>query len=171
VVVKVIYLWYDIGVRIIVLSLLGEISMIEEHGVIISISNDIAFISTKRGSECDGCGSKSLCNPSEGEDKTMIVEAFNPIEAHVGEKVVFTVGAATVLRAGMMLYLVPLLSFIAGVVAGQVLGPKLMPEMNLDLVSAVLGFVFVIFSFVGLRFYGKSAATSKTYRPTVVKVI
>ncbi len=145
--------------------------MIEEQGTIIEIRNDIAFISTERGSECDSCGSKALCKPGEGEDKTMVVEAFNPIEARVGERVVFTVGAATVLRAGMMLYLVPLLSFIAGVVVGQVLGPELLPDTNIDLVSAVLGFVFVAISFVGLRIYGKRVETSKTYRPTIVRVI
>ena len=145
--------------------------MIEEQGVIISLKSDIAFISTEKGSECEGCGSKSLCNPDEGEDKTMVVEAFNPIEAKVGERVLFTVGAATVLKGGMMLYLVPLLSFIAGVVAGQVFGPKLMPDMNLDLLSFVLGFAFVAIAFVGLRFYGKRASTSNTYRPTVVRVI
>ena len=145
--------------------------MIEEQGTIIEIRSDIAFISTERGSECDSCGSKALCKPGEGEDMTMVVEARNLIGAKVGERVVFSVGAATVLRAGMMLYLVPLLSFIAGVVVGQVLGPELLPDTNIDLVSAVLGFVFVGVSFVGLRFYGKRAETSNTYRPTVVRVI
>jgi sigma-E factor negative regulatory protein RseC len=145
--------------------------MIEEQGTIIETRNDIAFISTERGSECDSCGSKSLCKPGEGEDMTMVVEAQNLIDAKVGERVIFTVGAATVLRAGMMLYLVPLLCFIAGVVVGQVLGPELMPEKNLDLVSAVLGFVFVAISFVGIRIYGKRAETNNTYRPTVVRVI
>lgn len=145
--------------------------MIEEQGTIIRINNNIAFISIEKGAECDSCGSKALCKPGEGEDKSMIVEALNPIEAHVGERVVFTVGAATVLRAGMMLYLVPLLSFIAGVVVGQVLGPELMPDSNLDLVSAVLGFAFVVISFVGLRIYGKRAETNDTYRPSIVRVI
>lgn len=145
--------------------------MIEEQGVVIETRSDIAFISTERGSECDSCGSKSLCKPGEGEDMTMVVEAFNQVEAKVGERVVFTVGAATVLRAGMMLYLVPLLSFIAGVVVGQVFGSKLLPDTNIDLVSAVLGFVFVVISFVGLRIYGKRVETDNTYRPTVVRVI
>ncbi|MEE9543780.1 MAG: SoxR reducing system RseC family protein [Thermodesulfobacteriota bacterium] len=145
--------------------------MIEEQGTIIETRNDIAFISVEKGSECDSCGSKALCKPGEGVDKSMVVEARNPIGAHVGERVLFTVGAATVLRAGMMLYLVPLLSFIAGVVVGQVLGPELMPDSNLDLVSAVLGFVFVALSFAGLRIYGKRAETSETYRPAIVRII
>jgi sigma-E factor negative regulatory protein RseC len=146
--------------------------MIEEQGVIIETRNDIAFISTERGSECDSCGSKTLCKPGgDGPDKTMIVEARNPIGAVVGERVLFTVGAATVLRAGMMLYLVPLLSFIAGVVVGQVLGPKVLPGSNLDLVSAVLGFLFLALSFGGLRIYGKRASTDETYRPTIVRVV
>ena len=148
--------------------------MIEEQGTIIRINNDIAFISIEKGAECDSCGSKALCKAGGGgarEDKSMTVEARNPIGAEVGERVVFTVGAATVLRAGMMLYLVPLLSFIAGVVVGQVLGPELMPDTNLDLVSAVLGFVFVAVSFMGLRIYGKRAETNDTYRPAIVRVI
>lgn len=143
--------------------------MIEEQGTIIRIVSGIAYISTEQGSECDSCGSKALCKP--GEDKSMIVEAQNPIDAQVGERVLFTVGAATVLKAGMMLYLVPLLSFIAGVVVGQVLGPKLLPDSNLDLVSGILGFVFVGASFLALRIYGKRAETDAAYRPTIVRVI
>lgn len=146
--------------------------MIEEQGVIISLNGDVALVSTERGTECDSCGSKSLCKPGvEGKDKTMVVETFNQIDAKVGERVLFTVGAATVLKAGVMLYLVPLLSFIAGVVVGQVLGPKLLPDINLDLLSFVLGFLFVFLSFVGIRFYGKRVAVINAYRPTIIRVI
>ena len=152
--------------------------MIEEQGTIIRNSKcGIAFISTEKGSECDGCGSKALCNPGEGPDKTMVVEASNPMGASVGERVVFTVGAATVLRAGMMLYLVPLLSFIAGVVVGQVFGPKLLPDMNLG--SCKRGARLCLCSdcsFVGLRFYGKrryeqylQADRVRPIRPTIVR--
>ena len=143
--------------------------MIEEQGTIIETRGEIAIIKAKRGAGCDSCGSKEMCHPSEDED--MLVDARNPIDAPAGSEVIFTVPASTVLKAGALVYLMPLLCFIAGIVIGQIAAPELMPERNKDLVSAFLGFAFVIAAFGFLRIYGRKEKNREQFRPTVVKVL
>ena len=151
-------LWYDSNIM-------------EEYGLVVDIkSNNVVLIKAERSSSCEKCMTKEMCYPAD-DDKSMMIEAEDPIGVKKGDKVVFSVGAATVLKAGVMLYLIPLLFFIAGVVAGQVAGSAVAPGFNKDLLSALLGFLFLICAFIGLKFYGRRAEEGGEYRPTVTRVV
>jgi sigma-E factor negative regulatory protein RseC len=101
----------------------------------------------------------------------MVIEAENQAGAHVGDRVIFTVGAATLLKAGVLFYLIPLFGFIAGIVLGQVLSQTVAPVRNPDLLSAALGFLFLGLTLLGLRLYGKRAEKTKALRPRVIRVV
>ena len=101
----------------------------------------------------------------------MLIEADNPVGADVGDMVVFTVGAGSVLKAGLMLYLVPVISFIAGVVLGQTVSVRVLPGQNPDLVSGALGVIFLAAAFAGLKVYGSMMEKGKSFRPRVLRVV
>ena len=63
--------------------------------------------------KCSGCGAQK---------ETMIVTAENPIRAQVGELVTLTSDTASVMKAVMAVYLVPLVLFFAGFALGLALG-------------------------------------------------
>ena len=60
--------------------------------------------------KCSGCGAQK---------ETMIVEADNPIRAQVGDFVVLTSDTGSVMKAGLAVYLVPMVLFFAGFVLGM----------------------------------------------------
>ena len=63
--------------------------------------------------KCSGCGAQK---------ETMIVAAENPIRAEVGDFVTLSSDTASVMKAVVAVYLVPLVLFFAGYALGAALG-------------------------------------------------
>ena len=63
--------------------------------------------------KCSGCGAQK---------ETMIVTADNPIRADVGDLVTLSSDTASVMKAVVAVYLVPLVLFFAGFALGMALG-------------------------------------------------
>ena len=63
--------------------------------------------------KCSGCGAQK---------ETMIVPAENPIRAEVGDFVTMTSDTASVMKAGVAVYLIPLVLFFTGYALGHRLG-------------------------------------------------
>ena len=63
--------------------------------------------------KCSGCGAAK---------ETMIVTAKNPIRAQVGDFVTLTSDTASIMKAVVAVYLVPLVLFFAGYALGAALG-------------------------------------------------
>ena len=145
--------------------------MIEEHGIVVQDKGGRVLIKAQRSSSCEGCASKKSCSSGQASGADMLIEADNLAGASVGDRVVFTAGAGSVLKAGALLYLVPILSFIFGVVIGQTEAiTGLFPSQNPDLISGVLGAVFLALAFIGLKVYSAFLDKSKTFMPKVLRV-
>lgn len=143
-------------------------NMMEEHGVVVECKGDIAVIRAQWTSACDSCSSRDACISGKGAD--MLIEALNGAGAKPGERVVFTVGSGSVLKAGLLLYLVPVLCFIAGIMLGQIAAKRIFPGQNPDLVSGLFGAAFIAFAFLGIKLCGRFADKGKSYRPHVLRV-
>lgn len=139
-------------------------------GIVIKKKDRTVLIKAQRTSACEGCASKKDC-ATGGTDNEMLIEAENTVGANVGDRVAFTVGAASVLKAGLILYLFPLASFIAGVVLGQTVLTGVLPEWNPDLISGIAGAVFLLLAFGGLKFYSSFLEKDKSYKPQILRVV
>ena len=81
--------------------------------------------------KCSGCGSSQ---------QTMMILAENPIGARVGDWVVIEAKSGAVLKAAVMLYIVPLVLFIAGYLFGEYLWQK---GVLFALAGLLLGLILV----------------------------
>ncbi|MFQ5737108.1 MAG: SoxR reducing system RseC family protein [Thermodesulfobacteriota bacterium] len=145
--------------------------MIEEHGIVVQLKGRTVLIKTRQSSACEGCASKKSCSSGQAAGEDAFIEAENTVGAEVGDRVVFSVGAGSVLKAGALLYLVPIISFIFGVVIGQTEAVgALLPGQNPDLVSGVLGIIFLALAFIGLKVYSAFLDKNTTFRPKVLRV-
>ncbi len=143
--------------------------MVEEQGIVIDIKAEKAIIRAERGSTCDKCQAKDLCQ-SIGSGNEMLLEADNPINAKKGDRVLFKVTAAMLLKTSLILYLVPLFAFISGVVIGQE-SAKYISGLNPDLASGIFGVLFLVISFFSIRLYGKSKENKEGFRPVIIRII
>lgn len=144
--------------------------MVEEQGIVVDIKADKAVIKTERGSTCEKCQAKDLCQ-SIGNGNEMLVEALNPVNAKKGDRVIFNVAAATILKTSLILYLAPLFGFISGVVIGQELAGYISPKLNPDLASGIFGILFLVIAFFSIRLYGKSVENKEGFRPVIIRII
>ncbi len=145
--------------------------MIEEHGIVVQCKDGTALIKTHKSSACDGCASKKSCATGQAGSDEAFIEADNYVGASVGDRVTFSVGAGSVLKAGALLYLVPILSFIFGVVIGQTKTiTGLFHGANPDLLSGAFGVAFLALAFIGLKVYSSFLDKNRTFRPKVLRV-
>lgn len=145
--------------------------MMEEQGIVVQATGASALIKTRQSSACESCASKKSCSSGQGAADEAFIEADNFVGAKVGDTVIFTIGTGSVLKAGALLYLVPILSFIAGVVIGQSgIVASILPGQNPDLLSGVLGAAFLALAFAGLKVYSAFLDKRKSFRPKVLRV-
>jgi len=143
----------------------------EEHGIVVRLIGGGAVIKTRQSSACESCASKKSCSSGQSASGDAFIEADNPVGAKVGDSVIFTVGAGSILKAGALLYLVPIISFIVGVVIGQSgLVTGLLPGYNPDLLSGLLGAAFLALAFIGLKVYSAFLDKKRSFRPKVLRV-
>ncbi|HBR17517.1 MAG: hypothetical protein A3G39_08955 [Deltaproteobacteria bacterium RIFCSPLOWO2_12_FULL_43_16] len=144
--------------------------MIEERGIVIDVKGDTAFIKAEKGTSCESCVARETCHGTIGTNE-VIIEAENAANAKFGDRVVVMVGTSTLLKASFILYLGPIAGLIIGVVLGQTLVKQFAVNLNPDLLSGILGALFLVISFFGIRLYGKSLEKREGFRPVVVRVV
>ncbi|GMR05124.1 MAG: SoxR reducing system RseC family protein [Thermodesulfobacteriota bacterium] len=127
------------------------------------------MVKIQKASSCDSCASKKACKPVGESD--MLIEVENTVGAKVGQQVIFTVGSGSMFKAGVLFYLVPLLSFIAGVVLGQTVATKIFPNENADLLAGVFGVILLVLSFVALKLYSRHLEKDPSFRPHILRVV
>ena len=142
----------------------------EEHGIVVEKKERIAIIRAERTTSCDNCSSKKSCHSPGAVDNEILIEAEDPIGVKTGDRVVFAVSAGSVLKAGFLLYLLPIAFFIGGVVLGQTVLAGGLPGYNPDLVTGVTGLVFLGAAFLGLKVYGSLSERKGSLRPRVLRV-
>ncbi|MBE9528216.1 MAG: SoxR reducing system RseC family protein [Proteobacteria bacterium] len=141
----------------------------EEVGVIVEVSGSVATIKASKSGSCDSCSAKKSCaSISETE---MLLEAENCIGAKVGDQVMYSVDAGSIIKAGVMLYLMPIIAFIAGVVIGTYAAPHFWPGANPDLVTGLFGILFLTLAFTGLKLYSRITAANGAYKPQILRVV
>lgn len=95
----------------------------------------------------------------------------NPLDAKPGEQVVIEYDSASALRAGAVLFLVPILAILAGLFAGQALGRNHYPGHEES--AALLGaLAFLAFSLACIALYDrKLRKTHDPGKPTIVEIV
>ena len=142
----------------------------EEYGIVVEKKERTAVIKAERTTSCDNCASKKSCHSGGGADNEILVEAEDLLGTKVGDRVAFSVSAGSVLKAGVLLYLVPIAFFIGGVVLGQTVLTGVLPGYNADLVAGATGVVFLALAFLGIKGYGALSERKGSLRPKVLRV-
>jgi sigma-E factor negative regulatory protein RseC len=113
--------------------------MVEESGIVLSVSDGFAEVETVRTSSCTACQAKSACGhhaiakvSSSNRMRMMVSDTF---ASQVGQEVVVGIPEDTLLKASIWMYLVPLL----GLVLGAVLPSLVSDESIFAAIGSILG--------------------------------
>ena len=135
----------------------------EEEGIIIEIlQSNMARVKVGRHGECKNCGA---C-PG---DSALVIEAQNPIGAKAGQKIIFEAKETNMLMAAFVVYIVPLIAIIVGVIGGQGLAEKLgYSVQGFQVGGGILAFSL---SVVNIKFFDKFAHNNKKMQPVITRIL
>jgi positive regulator of sigma E activity len=112
--------------------------MTEETGVVIDRSGSTVTVSIERDSKCSGCRS---CF-ADAQGTRLLARAHDTLHVDVGERVKLRERNVSSGKAGLLLFGLPLLTFVPGFIGGQALGRLVglaSPEV-LGLPAGLVGF-------------------------------
>lgn len=141
--------------------------MEETEGVIVEqLHNSNAKVKIQKSSSCDDCSSKGFCNPF-GKD-SMIIMADNSLNAKTGQRVRINFKSEKEIKAAAILYIIPLISMLAGAFIGNALNLF----ENQDTSAVFFSFLFLVTAFLGIRYYNhRKCQIDPSYKPTIVEIV
>lgn len=123
---------------------------LKKTGLVIGVEQDLAKVSVMRQSSCGGeCSSCSGC----GDSKPTIVKVKNEVDAKIGDLVELQ-GSSNILKLTFMLYSIPLILFVVGLVAGAIVF-KNKGYANYEIISFIIGIASLVISFLILKLIDK----------------
>lgn len=138
----------------------------EENGTVLEAKDDIAIVEVPRSPACKNC---CACRFIEGEDK-MIAEAKNLVKAKVGDKVRVETESKVVLKATLVVYIVPVLFLFLGYSVGSYLARKFISGGAAENTGVVLGFVLFAFSYVIVWLVDKQMKLNRKLVPVITRI-
>lgn len=137
----------------------------KEIGEITAIEGEFAVIKIQRSSYCNSCGACKLAD--QGDE--MILTVPNSLAGQPGDLVELGLKSTSILKASVIIYLIPLISLIVGVVCGYAIAGKL--GGNPELYGALTGVSFTILTFVGINILDPVFRKKGNYSPQIISII
>ncbi len=136
----------------------------QEDAILVKLQPDgVATVVIERGAPCGSCIS---CKRTE--DGKMLTEALNAAGAEVGDRVRINIDSSVVLRAVLIVYGVPLVGLIAGVLWGaHVAATYQLSETMQGVCGTGAGISLALLGLMAASWYTKHQQNS--YRPTIVR--
>jgi sigma-E factor negative regulatory protein RseC len=146
--------------------------VIEQDGIVIAVHDDLAEVEGRRQSMCGGCAANGACGTSLIERffgrRQPILTARNPIGAHPGDVVVVGMPESALVGAAIAVYLVPLLTMIAGAIGGDHIASVVVPEFTRG-VGVLGGMLGLAFGLWWLARFSRSRGGDARYQAVILR--
>ena len=142
--------------------------MITEEGIIKSLKADKASVIIKKSRMCESCGHSSSCGAT-GKTEEFEIEAANPGNADIGDRVVIKIESSPMIKITAVIYLLPVAGLITGIAAGQYIGKKF--ALDQDLCSIISGLFLFILPFFIIKPFMSRLEKQKRYTPEITGII
>lgn len=141
--------------------------MVTEEGVVEKTFNREALVRIQRTSSCEGCSSRGACRVISERD--MMVQVANPPGAKAGDRVEIRVPTGSLLKASLLVYVLPVAALLVGAVAGRAWAPSL--HIQSTLASILGGCLAMGISFVVLRKFDRAVQAKTEYHPRIMRIV
>jgi sigma-E factor negative regulatory protein RseC len=144
--------------------------MIEEVATVTWIGQGVARVEAARHSACAQCSSRSSCSQGVlsqwSRGRSVEIEVLNPdnLPLTPGQQVLIGLEEGGLLRAAVLLYLVPLLLLVAGALISSMLGAS-------DTIQMLAATLMLLVGFWGIRFLTRNTAELSRYQPILLRIL
>ena len=143
--------------------------MATEEGIVTKVYSSTAWVKCSKSAACESCSAKGFCDTVGGSDDDVEVEAINAVEAKVNDKVTISFETSSLLKVSFLVYMVPVLFLILGVVVGD----NIARIFNYDqsIFSVLVGFLFLFAAFFFVKAKGKELSIKEAYQPKIIRIL
>ncbi len=134
----------------------------EEEGVVVAIEEGRARVRMKRGSRCEGC---CACTVLGGEPELEVPTTGN---LAVGARVIVEVPESGSWLSSLLLFALPLIALVAGVIAGEQWRPRALGGQSAAL---VLGFGALLVVFLVAMLVDRTFVRKRQPEPRIARVL
>lgn len=128
------------------------------------VSDGGAVVELIRGSGCENCG---MCS-SEGDGKQLL-ETDNLVPVKPGDKVIVEVAPGAVIKASLIIYMVPLGCLLGGIICGGRLSRILAVPEKGDLLGLICGVSALTISLLLLKLYDRRLARTGGPKAKIIR--
>lgn len=147
--------------------------MLEENGIVISVSKGMAEVSVTPQSACGSCGASNGCGTSLIAsllpERSSRFRVKNPLGAQIGEQVVIGLHESTLQTASLILYLIPLAGLIFGAMGGIYLSEDVFRNPS-ELPSIIFGFTGMGAGFILVKYLVHFAGGAGNYQAEIIRI-
>ncbi len=146
--------------------------MATEEGIVTKVYSSTAWVKCTKSAACESCSAKGFCDTvggGGGSDDDVEVEAINAVGAKVDDRVTISFETSSLLKVSFLVYMVPVLFLILGVVIGD----KIAAILNYDqsIFSMLTGFLFLFAAFFFVKTKGKELSKKDEYQPKIIRIL
>jgi len=142
--------------------------MLHETGLVSDLIGELAVVQTQNQMACASCQVVDTCGNGIVEKylsgKMFSSEVFNSLNAKIGDKVILEIPKSSITKASIMVYLVPLLSFILFASIASFFSFSENIIILISLAGLALGFAVT-------KFYNRQILNSELYLPKMVSIV
>lgn len=140
--------------------------MAEEIGIVINVSDGRARVRIKRTERCNGCHG---CLLSEGKDymTTEVADSFGAVE---GDEVLIRTPDGSSAKSGLILYILPLVSFLFGYLSiNKAL--SLLGYSSNEGWGILFGFLFMILTYLSIYLLKRKLFRTSSSQMAIVRIV
>jgi positive regulator of sigma E activity len=140
----------------------------EAEGIVKEVRGKKALVLTDRQEMCSQCVAKNFCHMFGG-GKEMLSETINHIGAQAGDMVKIGIPTGTVTKASLIVYMIPIIGFVAGASLGYVMGKLFGFDLNgSTFIGSLIGLGLFL---IAARFLNNVFSKKPSYHPEITKII
>ena len=138
----------------------------KECGIVVEAMDKKAVVNIKRRSACGQC---KACELGRSDAKEINITAKNEIGAEVNDNVNIIMDTPDVLKAAIIVYLIPLVALVSGVGLGTILAKNL--ALSSDWIGLLTGLIFLAVAYVYVKKQDRKLEATKKYEPIIVEIL
>ncbi len=125
-------------------------------------------VTVQRSEACHSCSAKGACQTLGGQTGDLLLALDNSVNADLGDQVRITIEESALVKASLVLYLVPALGLVGGAIGGSAIAAWMgWDNDGTALMGSLIGLVVGLFMSWAM---GKRMATGKTFIPRLTGV-
>lgn len=134
----------------------------QQEGIVLEVSNHMAKVKTSRHNDCENCGA---CPGNSA----LVLEARNGIGAIPGQRVAIEIKEINMLKAAFIVYILPLISVLIGVVAGGLFAESFgYTPLLFQIMGGVVAFVL---SVLYIKIFDSAARSDVKMQPVIIRIL